>query len=321
MNILITGGAGFLGRLLTRRLLAEPEAAVGLSLTLADVVATDAWANDPRVRSVACDISDAAAIAPLVTADTGIIYHLAAVVSGQAEREFDLGMKVNLDSTRVLLELARHAGTCPKFIFTSSIAVFGGALPEVVGDQTAVTPQGSYGAAKAMGELLVNDYSRRGYVDGRVFRLPTISVRPGKPNQAASSFASGIIREPLNGQPAICPVEDRKLRLWLSSPRAAVANLARAAKIPGSAFGIHRMVNLPGLSVTVGEMMAALEKVAGKKTVERVKFERVEAIERLVVSWPGRFDLTRALALGFEGDANFETIIRNYLEDEKIVPV
>jgi len=320
MNILITGGAGFLGRLLTRRLLADPGAAAGLSITLADVVTTDAWANDSRVRSVACDIAEAAAIAPLVTAKTGIIYHLAAVVSGQAEREFDLGMKVNLDSTRVLLELARQTRTCPQFIFTSSLAVFGGALPEVVNDQTAVTPQGSYGAAKAIGELLVNDYSRRGYVDGRVFRLPTISVRPGKPNQAASSFASGIIREPLNGQPAVCPV-GRQLRLWLSSPRAAVANLARAAKIPGSAFGLHRTVNLPGLSVTVAEMMAALEKVAGKQTVERVKFERVEATERLVASWPGRFDLTRALALGFEGDANFETIIRHYLEDEKIVPV
>jgi nucleoside-diphosphate-sugar epimerase len=320
MNILITGGAGFLGRLLTRRLLADPGAAAGLSITLADVVTTDAWANDSRVRSVACDIAEAAAIAPLVTAKTGIIYHLAAVVSGQAEREFDLGMKVNLDSTRVLLELARQTRTCPQFIFTSSLAVFGGALPEVVNDQTAVTPQGSYGAAKAIGELLVNDYSRRGYVDGRVFRLPPISVRPGKPNQAASSFASGIIREPLNGQPAVCPV-GRQLRLWLSSPRAAVANLARAAKIPGSAFGLHRTVNLPGLSVTVAEMMAALEKVAGKQTVERVKFERVEATERLVASWPGRFDLTRALALGFEGDANFETIIRHYLEDEKIVPV
>jgi nucleoside-diphosphate-sugar epimerase len=150
-------------------------------------------------------------------------------------------------------------------------------------------------------------------------RLPTITVRPGKPNQAASSFASGIIREPLNGQPAQCPV-DRRQRIWISSPRAAVANLARAFRIPAAAFGVHRTVNLPGLSVTVEEMMAALEKVAGKKAVERVRFERVEATERLIASWPGRFDLTRALGLGFVGDANFETVIRNYLEDEKIIP-
>ena len=317
MDILITGGGGFLGRALARRLLATPEFASGVSLTLADIAAPPGWEGEPRVRSVACNITDRSVISALITPDTGVIYHLAAIVSGQAEKEFDLGMSVNLDSTRTLLEVARTRGHAPRFIFASSLAVYGGELPDVVGDQTALNPQSSYGMQKSVGELLVNEYSRRGWVDGRVLRLPTISVRPGKANQAASSFASGIIREPLHGQPAICPV-GRGVRMWLSSPQAAIANLAHAAQVPAGKLGLNRSINVPGLSVTVEEMVRALEKVGGRAAVERIRFEPQEAIERIVATWPGEIDISRALGLGFEKDRDFESVIRAFVAEEKL---
>jgi nucleoside-diphosphate-sugar epimerase len=313
MKIIITGGAGFLGQRLARQLLAQPQGAP-LSLVLADRVTTDAFAADGRVQSVVCDIANRAELEALVARDTAVIYHLAAIVSGQAEAEFDLGMKINLEATQTLLEIARRLPTPAKFIFTSSVAVFGGALPAIVTDQTAVHPQSSYGAQKAIGELLVNDYSRKGFIDGRVLRLPTISVRPGKPNRAASSFVSGIIREPLNGEDAVCPV-NRDVRLWLSSPAAAVANLAHAHTIPGQSLGTHRTIALPGLSVTVGEMIETLERVAGREVVSRIRFERDETVERIVSSWPGRFDTSTALALGFRGDTDFASIVRSYQQE------
>lgn len=309
MKILITGGAGFLGLRLARRLLETHRDEI--SLILVDRVTTSAFADDPRVQSVACDVAERTEIERLVSADTAVIYHLAAIVSGQAEVEFDLGMRINLDATRLLLELSRRLPTPPKFIFTSSIAVFGGELPPAVNDQTAVHPQSSYGAQKAVGELLVNDYSRKGFVDGRVLRLPTISVRPGKPNRAASSFVSGIIREPLNGEAAVCPVKS-EVRLWLSSPVTAVENLVYALTVPAASFGVNRTVNLPGITVTVGEMIATLERIAGPETVARIRFERDEAIERIVESWPGQFDVARAVALGFRTDSDFESIVRHY---------
>lgn len=309
MKILITGGAGFLGQRLAQRLLAHHGA--GVQLLLVDRATTSAFAGEARVQSVAADIADAAELARLVTPDTAVVYHLAAIVSSQAEAEFDLGMRVNLDATRALLELCRGLPAPPKFIFTSSVAVFGGELPAVVVDDTAVRPQSSYGMQKAAGELLVNEYSRRGFVDGRVLRLPTICVRPGKPNRAASSFVSGIIREPLNGEPAVCPV-GREVPLWLSSPSAAVENLHHAHLVPAEKISGHRTFNLPGITATVGEMIDALGRAAGPEAVARIRFEPDATIARIVTSWPGRFDTVRARALGFGGDRDIDAIIAAY---------
>lgn len=229
MKILITGGAGFLGQRLARKLLEQGrlsldgERAPITQIDLLDVTRTDAI-NDTRVRSIEGDVADPACLQALIGADTAVIFHLAAIVSGQAESDFDLGMRINLDASRALLEACRQRGHRPRVVFTSSVAVYGGALPETVRDDTALNPQSSYGTQKAIAELLLADYTRRGFVDGRALRLPTISVRPGRPNAAASSFASGIIREPLNGEPATCPVA-ADTRLWLLSPRRAVQAL------------------------------------------------------------------------------------------------
>ena len=307
MKILITGGAGFLGRRLARRLLERQGERA--TLVLADRVAATGFEGDGRVQSLVCDIADGAEVKRLVTPDTAAIFHLAAIVSGQAEAEFDLGMKINLEATRDLLEAARRLGTAPKFVFTSSVAVFGGELPAVVTDDTPTRPQSSYGAEKAIGELLVNEFSRRGFVDGRVLRLPTICVRPGKPNRAASSFVSGIIREPLDGEAAVCPV-GREVALWISSPAIAIENLVHALAVPAADFGAHRTVNLPGLTVTVGEMIDTLERVTGRETTARIRFERDDTVERIVASWPGRFETPRANALGFRRDEDFESVLR-----------
>jgi nucleoside-diphosphate-sugar epimerase len=321
MKVLITGGAGFLGQKLARALLARGtlSGADGSQqkidqLVLADVVAGNNF-GDPRVRVVTGDIADAALLRGLVDAETTSVFHLAAIVSGQAEADFDLGMKINLDASRLLLETCRAAGHKPRVVFTSSVAVYGGELPEVVQDNTALNPQSSYGTQKAIGELLLNDFSRKGFVDGRVLRLPTISVRPGKPNKAASSFASGIIREPLNGEQAICPVSP-SLRLWLLSPRRAIVALIAGHELSARSLGNSRTINLPGLSVSVGEMVAALEKVAGPEVAARITFAPDPAIESIVQSWPGAWDVGRARALGLEGDADFESIIRSHIEDE-----
>src|SRR5438874_13283650 len=256
MRIVITGGAGFLGSRLARALLARDsltdargEARHLRELVLVDVV--PAAVADTRVTAVTGDLSDPALIERTVTPDTDSIFHLAAVVSGQAESEFDVGMRVNVDATRALLERCRRIAQPPKVVFTSSLAVFGGPLPDPVPDDAPVTPQTSYGAQKAIGEFLVYDVTRKGYIDGRSLRLPTITVRPGKPNKAASSFASGIIREPLNGQPAECPVS-REVRLWLLSPRRVIDALIAGLNLPGEKLGKNRVVNLPGISVTVG---------------------------------------------------------------------
>jgi nucleoside-diphosphate-sugar epimerase len=218
--------------------------------------------GDRRVRAVTGDLADRDVIERAVTADTDSIFHLAAVVSGQAEADFDIGMRVNLDATRLLLERCRHLSAPPKFVFASSLAVFGGPLPDPVPDDAPLTPQASYGTQKAIGELLVYDMTRKGFVDGRSLRLPTVTVRPGKPNKAASSFASGIIREPLAGVDAICPVA-RSTKMWVTSPRTVVANIVKGHEAPASAFAHTRSVNVPGFLVPVEDMVAALRKVAG----------------------------------------------------------
>ncbi|MCO4199807.1 SDR family oxidoreductase [Aeromonas hydrophila] len=306
MQIIITGGGGFLGQKLARALL---HSSLPFSeLLLVDIQAPPALA-DPRVRCLQADLTAPGVAESLISERTTVVYHLAAIVSSHAEQDFDLGWQVNLDTTRSLLEACRHARPGIRFVFTSSLAVYGGPLPELVNDGTALTPTSSYGTQKAMGELLVNDYSRKGYVDGLALRLPTICVRPGKPNRAASSFVSSIIREPLRGEVTVCPVSP-DLRLWLSSPATVVANFLLAATLPR---GDARSINLPGISVTVGEMLTALTQAGGQAARDRVQFAADPAIERIVASWPGRIDNQRASALGFMADRTFADIIDSFI--------
>ena len=259
-------------------------------------------------------MADRALLEGVVDAETTSIFHLAAIVSGMAEADFDIGMRVNLDATRTLLEVCRARAHHPRVVFTSSVAVFGGDLPEIVPETLALTPQTSYGTQKAIGELLINDYTRKGYIDGRALRLPTISVRPGKPNAAASSFASGIIREPLNGREAICPVGP-EARMWLLSPRTAIECLITAHELPGDALGFNRALNLPGLSVTVGDMAAALERVAGPEVARLITWERDPRLEQMVLGWPGALDAGRARHLRFPADESFDALILQYMEE------
>lgn len=321
MKILITGGAGFLGQRLARKLLEQgslsldgaPQAITQIDLL--DVAKTDAL-TDPRVHSIVGDIADPAVLRQAIGTDTRAIFHLAAIVSGQAEADFDLGMRINLDASRALLETCRALGHKPRVIFTSSVAVYGGVLPETVRDDTALNPQSSYGTQKAIAELLLADYTRRGFVDGRVLRLPTISVRPGRPNAAASSFASGIIREPLNGEAAVCPV-GADTRLWLLSPRGAIQALIAGCELPAQAVADRAPINLPGVSVTVAEMVQALREVAGDEVADRITWQADERVERIVGSWPGRWDTARATRLGLKGDGDFAEIIRAYIADDQ----
>jgi D-erythronate 2-dehydrogenase len=321
MNVVITGGAGFLGQRLARRLLGRGTLSSGANaderidrLVLVDVVPAPDF-DDRRVRVIAGDLADPAVVRDAIDASVGSVFHLAAVVSGQAEADFDLGMRVNLDAGRAVLEACRSTGRKPRLLFTSSVAVYGGELTGLVNDETRLTPQTSYGVQKAIGELLLSDYTRKGFVDGRVARLPTISVRPGRPNLAASSFASGIIREPLNGEPAICPVSP-ELRLWLLSPRRAIDCLIDLHELASDALGANRSVNLPGISVSVAQMIDALRAVAGAAVADRIRFQRNPVIERIVGTWPAAWDVMRATSLGLTGDPSFEAIVRAYVEDD-----
>jgi nucleoside-diphosphate-sugar epimerase len=319
LKIAITGGAGFLGSSLARALLKRGTAAgpddrqteIG-ELVLIDLV--PAAIEDRRVRAVVVKELARDVLARELGRDTDSVFHLAAVVSAGAEADFDLGMTVNVDGIRNVLETCRALPRPPRLVFTSSIAAFGGVLPAVVPDGQAVTPTNSYGAQKAIGELLVADYARKGYIDGRSLRLPTIVVRPGKPNKAASSFASGIIREPLNGEAAICPIS-RETKVWILSPRRAVAALMTAHDLPAATWGPRAALNLNGLTVTVGEMAAALERVAGPQVAARINWQPDAALQTIVGGWPGEFDTRRARALGFTPDADMDAIIRAYIED------
>lgn len=321
MKILVTGGSGFLGQRLIRALCfrGRLQDADGVDREIGGIVALDAMSapnavSDPRVRYLHGDLSDAAIITAAFESGVDSVFHLAAVVSGAAEADFDLGMRVNLDGTRALLEACRRGRTPPRLIFASSVAVYGGALPEVVSDATRPAPQSSYGVQKLIGELLVGDYSRRGYIDGRALRLPTIVVRPGRPNAAASSFASGIIREPLAGVDAICPVAEGT-SLWLMSPSTAIDNLLHAHETPAAAWGAMRAVNLPGLTASVRDMLDALKAVGGAPAADRVRFEVDERIARIVTGWPARFDAARARELGFSRDADIVSVVRAYAKE------
>jgi nucleoside-diphosphate-sugar epimerase len=319
MTVAITGGAGFLGQRLARALLqrgtlrdAEGRDRPIEQLVLVDVT-PPADLADARVRAVVGDICQRSLLGQVIDTRTISIFHLAAIVSGMAEADFDLGMRINVDATRSLLDICREHAHRPRVVFTSSVAVYGGALPATVLEDTALTPQTSYGTQKAIGELLLSDYSRRGFVDGRALRLPTISVRPGRPNAAASSFASGIIREPLNGEPAVCPV-DRDARLWLMSPATVIECLIAAHELSSDALGPRRSLNLPGISVTVGEMVDSLTRLAGADVAARIRWERDPTIARMVSGWPGACDASRARALGFPHDESFDEMVKQYME-------
>ena len=321
MRIVITGGAGFLGGRLARAILARgslTDARGGMrpvrELILLDVVAPPDL-GDSRVRAVTGDLADPAVIERTLAPDTDSVFHLAAVVSGQAEADFDIGMRVNLDATRLLLERCRQLAAPPKFVFASSLAVFGGPLPDPVTDDASVTPQASYGTQKAIGELLVYDMTRKGFIDGRSLRLPTVTVRPGRPNKAASSFASGIIREPLSGVDAICPVA-RATRMWVTSPRMVISNILVGHEAPAAAFAHTRSVNVPGMLVAVEDMVTALRRVAGDAVAARVKWQHDPAIDRIVSTWPANFAPKLGPALGMETDTDFESIVRAYIADD-----
>jgi D-erythronate 2-dehydrogenase len=322
MRIVITGGAGFLGKLLAAKILergALTDASGQLrevnELVLVDMAAAqgEPWLADKRVSQVVGNIADRNLLAQALTANTGSVFHLAAVVSGQAEADFDIGMRVNVDATRALLELSRTLPAPPKFVFTSSIAVFGGALPPVLADDQALTPQGSYGAQKAMGELLVTDMSRKGMIDGRSLRLPTVTVRPGKPNLAASSFASGIIREPLAGVHAICPTAP-ETKMWVQSPPRVIENLLVGHEVSSASLATTRSISVPGLTVSVRDMIDSLRRLAGDTVADRVSWQLDPTIDRLVSSWPQAFSADRGRALGMTVDASFDDMVRAYMK-------
>ena len=321
MRVVITGGAGFLGKLLAAKILArgaltdaQGQLREVSELVLVDMIAApnEPWLSDKRVSQVVGDVANQNVLAQAMTPDTGSVFHLAAVVSGQAEADFDIGMRVNVDATRALLELTRTLANPPKFVFTSSIAVFGGVLPAVLPDDQALTPQGSYGAQKAMCELLVSDMSRKGMIDGRSLRLPTVTVRPGKPNKAASSFASGIIREPLAGIDAICPTSP-ETKMWVQSPPRVIENLLIGHEAPTTALVNTRSISVPGITVSVREMVESLRRVAGDDVAARVKWQLDPVIDRLVSSWPQAFSADRGKALGMTADASFDDMVRDYM--------
>jgi len=322
MRIVITGGAGFLGFRLARKLLergsltdARGDQCEIDKIVLLDVVAPNVMIDDSRMTSIVGDLANRDVIERAIASDTDTVFHLAAVVSGQAEADFDMGMRVNLDATRALLERCRRLASPPKFVFASSLAVFGGPLPDPVPDDAPLTPQASYGTQKAISELLIYDMTRKGYVDGRSLRLPTITVRPGKPNKAASSFASGIIREPLSGVDAICPVAPTT-RMWVQSPRAVIENFIIGHEASAAAFAYTRSINVPGICVGVRDMVDALRSVAGDAVANRVKWEFDPAIDRIVATWAFNFAPKLGPSLGMKSDFDFASIIRAYIADE-----
>lgn len=320
MKILIIGAAGMVGRKLTEALIAGRLSGAIDSLTLSDVVEAAIPKGAPaKTRSTVTDLSDPGAAEKLIADKPDLIFHLAAIVSGEAEADFDKGYRVNFDGTRALFEAIRQENLKtrykPKLVFTSSIAIFGEPFPDAIPDDFFHTPLSSYGTQKAMGELLLSDYSRRGFFDGIGIRLPTICVRPGAPNKAASGFFSGILREPLSGKEARLPVGE-DTRHWFASPRSAVNFLLHAANLDTAKLGARRNLTMPGISATVGEEIAALRRAAGDQAVALIKRESDPAVAKLVAGWPRNFDARRATELGFTAEKTFDEIIAAHVEDE-----
>jgi nucleoside-diphosphate-sugar epimerase len=317
MNILITGAAGFIGQALTATLLSDSSIS---TLILTDITEPDipppASNFTAEIRSLAADLTSAATCAHLFTADLTHVYLLHGLMSAAPETDLDLGLRVNIDSTRLILDVLRKVKPGIKVVYASACAVYGPpADGEVVSERTHPRPRSSYGAQKVVCEVLLEDYSRRGLIDGRILRLPTVIVRPGAPSGAASSFVSGIIREPLGGRRAFLPVP-RETEVWVCSTRTVVRNLVFARDLPGERFGDgSRVVVLPGVTVSVEEMLRALGDVGGEKAVGLVEEKRDEAVERIVRSWPARFDTGKAKRLGFVEDGPLERSIREYVED------
>jgi D-erythronate 2-dehydrogenase len=320
MKILVIGAAGMLGAKLVTALCQQGKV---MGQAISDIIRFD-WvlAPPPPPTSIAIqthmgDLADPGQAEKLIASKPDLIFHLAAIVSGEAEADFEKGYRINLDATRFLFEAIRKTGDgyAPRIVFTSSIAVFGAPFPEAIGDEFLTAPLTSYGTQKAISELLVSDYSRRGIFDGMALRMPTICVRPGKANKAASSFFSNIIREPLAGMEAELPVDD-SLRHWHASPRAAVKFLMQAAEMGGAVLGSRRALTLPGVSCTVREQLEALERVAGANVVKLVKRTRDPVVEKIVSGWPRNFNAARAQSLGFAAEKNFDEIIRVHIEDE-----
>jgi nucleoside-diphosphate-sugar epimerase len=327
MHILIIGAAGMVGRKLTERLVADGRLGDRevSALTLADVIDPPKPAGfkgagfKGEVRTVAVDISKPGEMEKLIATRPDTVVHLAAIVSGEAEADFDKGYAINLDGTRFLFDAIRLEGMKspykPRVVFSSSLAVFGAPFPEKIGDEFFTTPLTSYGTQKAIGELLLSDYSRRGFFDGIGIRLPTICIRPGKPNKAASGFFSNILREPLVGQEAVLPVSE-DVRHWHASPRSAVGFLLHAATMDLEPLGWRRNLSMPGLSATVGEQIEALRRVAGEKAVSLIRREPDPFIIKVVGGWPRDFDTKRAESFGFKAERSFDEIIRVHIEDE-----
>jgi len=316
LRILILGAAGMVGRKLTERLLAD-KALGGKAITAVDAFdVVEPSFSDPIVTSSAGDIADKATVDALVAKRPDVIFHLASIVSGEAETDFDKGYRVNLDGMTHLLEAIRAGGDAyhPRLVFTSSIAVFGAPFEDAITDTFLSAPLTSYGTQKAICELLLSDYTRKGFLDGVAIRLPTVVVRPGKPNKAASGFFSGIIREPLAGQEAILPVGDDVMH-WMASPAAAVGFLIHAATMDTEILGARRALTMPGIAVTVAEMIEALRQVAGDEAVALIRRERDPVIETIVSGWPRKFSADRAVEAGFIADADFVSIIRAHIAD------
>jgi D-erythronate 2-dehydrogenase len=310
--ILVTGGGGFLGSRLAEQL---RERKPNARITLLDTAVPPALGS--RFTCVTGDIAERSVIESALTPDTTSVFHLASVVSGGAEADFDLGYRVNLEGARNLLEACRRLAKPPRFVFASSVAAFGGKLPRVLDDATMPAPQTSYGTQKVICEYLVADYTRKGFVDGRSLRLPTIVVRPGKPNLAASSFASSIIREPLAGIAVDCPVPE-STGVWILSPRRAVEAFIHAHELPADAWPTTRVVNLPGITRTVREMIDAMARVAGAGTAQRVRFVDDLRIQDIVKTWPVRFNTEKALEMGFRADDDFEDVVRDFMAGQGI---
>ncbi|HVJ53393.1 MAG TPA: D-erythronate dehydrogenase [Aliidongia sp.] len=323
MRVVITGGTGFVGRKLAARLLADGEIVGpdGKRGELTELVLFDQAAPMPplppdrRLRLVTGDIADTATVERLIAPGTASIFHLAAVVSAAAEADLDLGLRVNLDGTRAVLDACRRLPVPPRLLFASSVAIYGGDPPLHVGDLTPPKPRTSYGAQKAAGELLVSDYSRRGLIDGRTARLPTIVVRPGRPNKAASTFASSILREPLSGLPANCPVS-LESRMAILSPRRLIECLMRLHDLDGAALRLDRTLLLPGISAGIGEMLAALERAGGRKAADLVSHDRDPVIQKIVDGWPMSLDAPRAVSLGFAADRDIDEIVEAFIADD-----